>query len=289
MNHMKYINKHRLIKLFGISDGMLLATIGEKNVTSHIFEADCVDWMSSTKFSNSTGTYHLSTTEEKYHCTLQWVDQILLPMVSNIPGQKPPPKYTGTSPSRNPTRLRNPFSNYNEKIASASELLHDDISTSSHNAWHKPLKIVLTTSTNTVRTNDSNTSQTDISNPSTTNTQIIQLLTSLQQNLKSSIETQQNNIDKLITSLPTMFETFLDQKLQSLQEDINHLQNKIKEMEAATKPSEKPAPGSGNSRARKLPRPTPPDLSTVNKKLITTFFPRPQSHLDTLTNESPSE
>ena len=108
---------------------------------------------------------------------------------------------------------------------------------------------------------------------------IIQSLTTLQTDLKTSIAMQQQNIDKLVNSLPTLFESFLDQKLQTMKDDIALLQKQAQDMQniiTSQQSNEMNAPGSGNPRNRKHSRPTPADLSAVNRKLITKFL-QPQS------------
>ena len=311
----KYLSSHRSIRINGIHPSTMTTTFKirrETNLMKLIKNCSFVDWISNTNQTETSGKYAISTNETSYHKALNWVENTFLNFHDELPTKIFPPEFEGTKAimlSRLP-RLDNNSKqdSYTASlIAEVSDLSDTSYSIPPTNAWSKPLSIVATSvqqanekviesnpSSSITTTNDSAISQISA---------LTDLVEQLRKDMKEQLRIQQESIEtiveqtissklsaldkhyeQVIEKINKKWESTMTEQLEKAEKGFSDTVDKVIERRDELHKQSRSDPGSGNSRARKLPRPPPPRLSSVKTGLITKFL-APDTSMDNVGND----
>ena len=299
-----YLENHRSITVVGVSLASLNqipADSSNDTLFDLVHHCDWIDWMTTTSKTETTGRIIFSTTSEKYHSAIEWIETKFLPYHHSIRHRIDPTDSDGKSyrVARN-GRATQPADDYSTNIANTISTI--SVPSNPPNAWSKPLIIGDNTnpslSTMTHSSNPKSNQQSTYNTLETLNSKIDTLsntIDKLQQQLSQQAEQQQT----LLSSITTIIEQQIDKRFENIQSEIDNIRNqyvaiadqvneswskKYQSLQKTLKTkssTDTEAPGSGSNRARKQPR-TAANLSSVQRNL----FQNPLALIQTSTDKN---
>ena len=222
----KYLVNHRSISLVGIHPSDLIQSVDHNGKPTSLIQilkqSSCVDWISSTNRTASTGRYLISTNKDSYQSTIKWIDDIFLPLFTIIPNKTTLHDFHDITPRR--ISFQTPQQDeYSKSLVSSLTEISATSFVRPPNAWNKPISII---ASQTPQTSISKMTSSDTSTVVEQLEQKIESLTnivaSLQKKLESTQQLTNESLNKAVNNAFQVHHQKLEMQYQHLIASINN-------------------------------------------------------------------